>query len=138
MRLAAKWQGSWSWMGSFDHGHMQSCRLPGGLVDVIRMGRGEPLVMVPGLAGSWKLVWPLARELARHYEVYLPGLKGDRGDWSSLAGSSGEAAGIGESAEDMASLIDHLGLCIPRSSGFRMVAPSPWSWPPTIRRHWEG
>jgi pimeloyl-ACP methyl ester carboxylesterase len=117
MRLAAKWQGSWKWTGSFDHGHVDTCRVPGGWVDVIRMGRGEPLVIVPGLAGSWKLVWPLARELARHYQVFLPGLTGDHGDWSSLGVTPCQIRGIAGSAEDLAALIDQLGLSHPTVFG---------------------
>jgi pimeloyl-ACP methyl ester carboxylesterase len=117
MRLAAKWQGSWRWMGGFDHGQLQPYRVPGGWVDVIRMGRGEPLVLVPGLAGSWKLVWPLARELARHCEVFLPGLRGDQGDWSSLGELPGQVGDIAGSADDLASLIDHLGLGHPTVFG---------------------
>jgi len=87
------------------------------LVDVIRIGRGEPLVLVPGLAGSWKLVWPLARALARHFEVFLPGLRGDHGDWSSLGESIGEVGSIAGSAEDLATVIDHLGLVQPTVFG---------------------
>ena len=44
--------------------------------------QGDPLVLVPGLAGSWKLLWPLARSLARHFEVILSGLYGDRDGWA--------------------------------------------------------
>ncbi len=35
------------------------------------MGRGEPLVLVPGIAGGARLVLPLARRLAQRNEVYV-------------------------------------------------------------------
>ena len=50
-----------------------------GRIDVVRMGRGEPIVLVPGLAGGWKLVAPLASRLADTHEVILFGLRGDDG-----------------------------------------------------------
>lgn len=49
-----------------------------GVVEVLRMGQGEPLVLVPGLAGGWRLLAPLARALARSHEVILYSLDGDR------------------------------------------------------------
>jgi len=85
-------------------------RLGGELVDVIRIGRGEPLVLVPGLAGSWKLTLPLARRLARRFEVITYGLRGDR--FPSF-GSTLPHHGIwdiGGHADDLASLIGQLGL----------------------------
>jgi 3-oxoadipate enol-lactonase len=65
-------------------------------------------VLVPGLAGGWKLLWPLARGLARHFEVILPGLRGDRaGSDEAKAEPVGDLAGY---AEDLAVLMDQLGL----------------------------
>ncbi len=40
-------------------------------------GRGQPLVLIPGLAGSYELLGPLARELARHYHVISYRLRGE-------------------------------------------------------------
>ena len=60
-----------------EEGRRSRVRLGGELVDVIRMGKGEPLVLVPGLAGSWRLLLPLARGLARCFEVITYGLRGD-------------------------------------------------------------
>ena len=77
---------------------------------VIRLGRGEPLVLVPGLAGSWKLTLPLARRLGRRFEVITYGLRGDR--FPSF-GSTLPHHGIwdiGGHADDLASLIGQLGL----------------------------
>ena len=56
----------------------------GEAVEVVRLGRGEPIVVIPGLAGGWKLVWPLVRSLARHFEVITFGLRGDDGAWDEL------------------------------------------------------
>src|SRR5207237_10003680 len=40
-------------------------------------GQGPPLVLVPGLAGNFELLGPLARELARHYHVISYQLRGE-------------------------------------------------------------
>ncbi|HEX8201342.1 MAG TPA: alpha/beta hydrolase, partial [Isosphaeraceae bacterium] len=73
--------------------------------DVARMGRGEPIVLVPGLAGGWELLVPLATRLARRHEVILTGLRGDRGPGHRPLG-----AGVGEYARDLAGRIEQLGL----------------------------
>ncbi len=49
------------------------------MLDVVRMGQGEPIVLIPGLAGGWRLLTPLARRLATRHEVILFSLWGDRG-----------------------------------------------------------
>jgi pimeloyl-ACP methyl ester carboxylesterase len=46
-------------------------------------GRGQPIVLVPGLAGGYDLLGPLARELARHYHVFSYQLRGE-GDCFAL------------------------------------------------------
>jgi len=86
-------------------GREHQIRLGDEWVDVVEMGRGEPIVLVPGLAGGWKLLVPLARHLARRHRVILPGLRGDR---SPMGGSW--ARGVGEYARDLASAIGQLGL----------------------------
>jgi pimeloyl-ACP methyl ester carboxylesterase len=40
-------------------------------------GDGQPLILVPGLAGNFELLEPLARELARHYRVISYQLRGE-------------------------------------------------------------
>ena len=65
MRLAAKWRTSWTiHANGIDQGRIESVRIGSEWVDVVRLGRGDPLVLVPGLAGSWKLLFPLAQMLA--------------------------------------------------------------------------
>ena len=76
-----------------------------GTVEVLRLGRGEPIVLVPGLAGGWKLLGPLARRLASRHEVILYCLRGDRGPVISHGPETMEGH-----AEDLADLIDSLGL----------------------------
>ena len=65
MRLAPKWQASWEWVRGFEPVQPETVRVGGGWVDVMRLGRGDPLVLVPGLAGGWKLLWPLVRLVSR-------------------------------------------------------------------------
>jgi pimeloyl-ACP methyl ester carboxylesterase len=81
-------------------------------VDVIRLGAGSPVVLLPGLAGGWRLVAPLAERLARRHEVILCGLRGDnlpsryRGDWE-----------VSEYARDVVEVMDRLGLDHPSVMG---------------------
>jgi pimeloyl-ACP methyl ester carboxylesterase len=46
-------------------------------------GRGQPLILIPGLAGGFDLLGPLARELARNYRVISYQLRGE-GDCFAL------------------------------------------------------
>jgi pimeloyl-ACP methyl ester carboxylesterase len=118
MRLAAKWQHSWSIISPFpEEGRCDRVQLSSGLVEVIRLGQGDPLVLVPGLAGSWKLVLPLARRLARSFEVITYGLKGDRFPSTGSDGSEGKIRDIGGHADDLAFLIEELGLVCPAVFG---------------------
>lgn len=106
MRVAAKRRSAW--LTSFPQleGAQRQVRLEGGeWVDVVRMGKGDPIVLIPGLAGGWKLVAPLAERLSRRYEVIVCGLRGDRfpaaGSW---------ARDMSDHAQDVATVIDALGL----------------------------
>jgi 3-oxoadipate enol-lactonase len=83
----------------------------------MRLGRGDPLVLVPGLAGGWKLLGPLARGLARHFEVFLPGLRGDRTRFAGASEAPGAIGDLGGYAEDLAVLMDQLGLANPSVFG---------------------
>ncbi len=111
MRLAAKWQSAWSMALPIpEEGCRSRVYLGGELVDVIRIGKGQPLVLVPGLAGSWRLVLPLARRLARCFEVITYGLRGDGFPAMGLGGQHGDACDIAGYADDLASLIEQLRL----------------------------
>ena len=73
--------------------------------DVYRRGRGEPVVLIPGLAGGHRLLAPLARRLARNHRVISIGLHGDRG-WPGSAPNQTPA----DHARDLADRLDRLGL----------------------------
>jgi pimeloyl-ACP methyl ester carboxylesterase len=118
MRLAAKWRTSWTiHTNGIDAGRIESIRIGGEWLDVVRLGRGEPLVLVPGLAGSWKLLLPLAQMLARHFDVVVPALRGDGSPWSDTEKHPEQVRDLGEYAQDLAFLIDHLGLECPSVLG---------------------
>jgi len=110
MRLAAKWQGSLMVLPALEEGRGSRVRLGGELVDMIRLGKGAPVVLVPGLAGSWGLLLPLARRLAHRFEVIAYGLRGDGFPSSGFSGPRCGVWDIGGHADDLASLIEQLGL----------------------------
>src|SRR5579885_1341163 len=117
MRFAPKWRASWEWVRGIEQEPVEPVCVGGGWVDVMRLGRGDPLVLVPGLAGGWKLLWPLARGLARHFEVFLPGLRGDRDPRVGLDGGPGVPWDLAEYAHDLKDLMDRMGLSSPAVMG---------------------
>jgi 3-oxoadipate enol-lactonase len=68
-------------------------------------GEGPPVVLVPGLAGSFELLGPLARELARHYHVISYQLRGED-DCFALR----RRFGLRDLVEDLREFIDWHGL----------------------------
>lgn len=111
MRLAAKWDGSWSLITPFtDLSKRSRVLLRDQPFEVVRMGQGDPLVLVPGLAGSWKLLMPLARRLVRHFEVISYGLRGERLGGPGSMPPAGCRGDIATHADDLGSLIQRLGL----------------------------
>lgn len=117
MRLAAKWRPDWRWEVDLATVPRRSIRIGGESVDVLKMGAGQPLVLVPGLAGGWKLLWPLARSLSRHYEVHLCGLRGDGETWTGLEGKPFGAGDLSAYALDLREMIDRIGLTAPAVMG---------------------
>src|SRR5262245_49144788 len=117
MRVAAKWRPDWTWEVDLGTEPPETVLIGGGWVDVLRLGRGRPLVLVPGLAGGWKLLWPLAQSLARHFQVHLCGLRGDRDPWIGLDGGQRVPWDLSEYAHDLKELIDRLGLSAPAVMG---------------------
>jgi pimeloyl-ACP methyl ester carboxylesterase len=105
MRVAAKRRAKWLMSDHHFEGSQRQIRLGGEWVDVLQMGRDDPLILVPGLAGSWKLVAGLARQLAKRYRVILYGLRGDR-----FPLGSARAQTLGDHAQDLACLIEQLDL----------------------------
>jgi pimeloyl-ACP methyl ester carboxylesterase len=100
-------------MSDFAPMRLETVGVGGGLRDVVRMGRGDALVLVPGLAGGWKLLLPLARGLARHFEVFVPGLRGDRARLTGGGEEPWSFGDLGAYADDLAGVMDQLGLSNP-------------------------
>lgn len=117
MRLATKWQTSWSIVSSVgDAERVESVRLERGWIDVHRLGNGEPIVLLPGMAGSWRLVLPLAKRLARDFEVFTVGLRGDRSAWG-VDGDPLSVSDMSDYAGDVDRVIELLGLECPTVFG---------------------
>ena len=70
-------------------------------VEYREWGSGPPLVLVPGLAGGFELLGPLARRLARNYRVISYQLRGED-DCFALR----RHFGMPELAEDLAEFLD--------------------------------
>jgi pimeloyl-ACP methyl ester carboxylesterase len=105
MRLAAKRRAQWIWADPLERGDHRQALFRWGATDVVRLGQGEPIVLVPGLAGGWKLLAPLAHRLARRHEVIL---YNHRGEHSPLG--LPQPAHLSGYAEDLADLLDQLRL----------------------------
>ena len=79
MRLSAKRRNSWMMIASEPAFAQRSVvHFDGEDFEVVSMGSGDPLVVVPGMAGGWRLTTPLLRRLARDRRVITYGLRGDR------------------------------------------------------------
>lgn len=105
MRLAAKRRAAWAIDAQLLEGTQSQVRVNGEWLDVVRIGRGDPIVIVPGLAGSWRLVAPLAVRLARRFEVHVCGFRGDR-----FPAGHGGPLEVADHARDLAETIALLGL----------------------------
>jgi len=105
MRLAKKRRAEWMMSSHFHEGMQHQVRLAGEWVEVTEAGQGEPIVLVPGLAGGEKLLGPLAHLLARDHRVITYGLRGDR-----FPAGSARPQDIGDLAHDLGELIGELGL----------------------------
>jgi len=113
MRVAAQRRTGWVISSQLMEGTQRQIRLDDGeWVDVVRVGSGDPIVLVPGLAGGWKLVAPLAERLSRRFEVIVCGLRGDR-----FPTGGGWACDMADHAHDLSTLISKLGLERPTVMG---------------------
>jgi pimeloyl-ACP methyl ester carboxylesterase len=112
MRVAANRRAGWMIASQLLEGKCRPIRLGSEWLDVVRIGEGSPIVLVPGLAGGWRLVAPLAQRMAARHEVIVCGLRGDRFPRGSVGASE-----IGGYASDIAELIDQLGLERPAVMG---------------------
>jgi pimeloyl-ACP methyl ester carboxylesterase len=68
-------------------------------------GRGEPLILVPGLAGGFELLGPLARLLARDFRVISYQLRGEEDPFALR-----QRFGLGDLVQDLAEFIAAQGL----------------------------
>src|SRR4051794_23585415 len=106
MRVVATRRAGWviaSWMLESKR---QTIHLDDGeWLDVIRVGSGDPIVLIPGLAGGLGLVAPLAERLARRHEVFVCGLRGDR-----FPAGGRPARELADHASDVAEVISRFGL----------------------------
>ena len=105
MRISAKRRAQWDIQFGVEQGDSRSILTRGGPIEVARFGRGEPILLIPGLAGGWRLVAPLARRLARDHEVIVAGL---RGDWYPSPGPRPDR--LADLAGDLSDVIETLRL----------------------------
>lgn len=106
MRLAARRRRRWDLdREGLEGGRIELAFTRSGTTEVLRIGDGDPLVLVPGLAGGWRLLAPLARALSRSHEVILYGLDGDR-----RAIGSRFPRTVADHAHDLANLLHALRL----------------------------
>jgi pimeloyl-ACP methyl ester carboxylesterase len=75
-------------------------------------GEGPPLVLIPGLAGGYELLGPLARRLARHYRVISYQLRGED-DCFALR----RRFGLPDLVQDLAEFLEGHGLEAPALMG---------------------
>lgn len=75
-------------------------------------GEGPPLVLVPGLAGGYDLLGPLARLLARNHRVISYQLRGEDDPFALR-----QRFGVGDLVDDLVEFIGHLGLERPAVMG---------------------
>jgi pimeloyl-ACP methyl ester carboxylesterase len=76
-------------------------RLQNVLAEVTQFGQGEPIVLIPGLAGGSRLLMPLAERLAERHSVWVIGSPAERSFVSSrpLVTLSDHAAYVAELVE---------------------------------------
>jgi pimeloyl-ACP methyl ester carboxylesterase len=111
MRIAARRRAEWLTSDYVFDGRRRQVGRDGARLEVVEIGKGEPIVLVPGMAGGWKLLAPLARKLARKNRVILYGF---RDEFDPL--STRPARQIGDHARDLAGLISEL--CLERPTVF--------------------
>jgi len=105
MRLVNKRRTDWLMSSYYHEGRPHHVRLKGEWVEVTEVGQGEPIVLIPGLAGGWRLVGPLAHALARQHRVITCGLRGDR-----FPMGTARPGDLHDLAQDVGALIEQLGL----------------------------
>jgi pimeloyl-ACP methyl ester carboxylesterase len=105
MRIAARRRAEWLMSDYVFDGRRRQIQMNDARLEVVEIGKGEPIVLVPGLAGGWKLLAPLARKLAKRNRVILYGF---RDELDPLSGRP--ARQVSDHARDLSGLIGELGL----------------------------
>ena len=105
MRITAKRRAEWLSTDLGFEGRQRQVRVGGHQLEVVEVGRGEPIILVPGLAGGWRLLSPLARALAKKHRVILYGF---RDEFNPL--STSPARQVSDHANDLDGMIGELGL----------------------------
>lgn len=105
MRKAAQWRHGYCLDSEWSTLDRRRIETEGGEHVVVRLGRGEPLVLLPGLSGGWRLVMPLARRLARRNAVHIVGLTGDDTPTPRGGGMS-----VADEAMALIEVLDRLGM----------------------------
>ena len=105
MRIADHRRVGWAMAPQRLEGSARQVRVNGEWLDVVRVGSGDPIVVVPGLAGGWRLVAPLVERLAKRFEVIVCGHRGDR-----FPASGPWAKEVSDHAADVSEIIAILGL----------------------------
>jgi len=101
VKATKEWLSSSNAEFSAGAGRAGCARLSHYTIDYCEWGKGPPLVLVPGLAGGYGLLGPLARRLAKRYRVISYQLRGED-DCFSLRRSFG----LADLAEDLAEFLD--------------------------------
>ncbi len=126
MRLAAKWRRAverdYLKVAGWD---VEPLILGGDHPEAIRLGDGEPIVIVPGMAGGWRLVAPLAARLADcGFEAIICGL---RGDGSALVPAN-RIQSVADLAADLGRLIETMRLERPTVLGISFGGAVALEW----------
>lgn len=95
----------------YHHWSSSYLQLSGCTVEYVSRGTGEPLVLVPGLAGGVELLEPLIARLSRRYRVVACQLRGE--SW----GFCQTTFGLGQLVGDLRSLVKTLRLERPAMVG---------------------
>src|SRR5437016_8366454 len=112
VNITTEWLASSGATFSAGHGRAGYARLKHYTVKYCEWGSGPPLVLVPGLAGGFELLGPLARLLAADFRVISYQLRGED-DCFALR----QSFGLIDLVNDLREFLDWRGLESPPVSG---------------------
>lgn len=99
MRASTRWHARLAGRYAPRHFHRGVVHLRNCSTEYIVVGRGEPIVLIPGLAGGYELAGRLIRVLSRHHQVISYQLRGEHNPHYVR-----QPHGLRELAEDLADL----------------------------------